>query len=328
MLGGLIGERLAGLDAPEALDRLWRFLDAARRVSARVRGWDGIDDVFESAAGDVGRLLSGLDPSAHASALVGAILKDPSCWSVWLPLVLKEAPKTAAAALRLMQMREDAAALSGLIRILGHAAGDLEAIRGAYTQAALQTPALAADLARQYLRAGRTEDAGELLRSAAPKSSGGAGRLAAPDLEWEGAWIDYLEQSCRRADAQAVRWASFERTLSVERLRAFTARLADFDDVEAEERAFAIASSSADFRAGLRFLVTWPALSQAARMVETRAEEVASTAEEAQAWADVLRRRYPAAAQALLRRAAAVASRRRDFKTCDRLTAEADGIVI
>jgi len=130
------------------------------------------------------------------------------------------------------------------------------------------------------------------------------------------------------AAAQAVRWASFERTLAPERALAFISRLADFDDVEAETRAFGIAAAYADFEAGLRFLMDWPALADASRMVEQRADEIQVDAEAAELWAAKLRRRFPKAAHLLLRKAAAVAFRRRDFKACDRLSAEAETISV
>jgi hypothetical protein len=102
--------------------------------------------------------------------------------------------------------------------------------------------------------------------------------------------------------------------------------LPDFDDVEAEHRGFELAAKSRDFERGLRFLMEWPALLEASRMIEARSEDVDVAAETAELWAGKLRRRYPKAAHLLLRRAAAIAFRRRDFKTCERLTAEADTI--
>jgi hypothetical protein len=177
------------------------------------------------------------------------------------------------------------------------------------------------------LSGGQVEAAGEVLRGAAPKPAR-SGRLSAPDFDWETTWIDYLEQSGDGAAAQAVRWASFERTLDVERARAFARRLDGFDDVEAESRAFACAAQYRDFGEGLRFLMAWPALPEASRMIQDRENDIAVDPGDAELWAAKLRRRYPAAAHVLLRRAAAAAFRRREFKVCDRLTQEAETIVI
>jgi len=108
--------------------------------------------------------------------------------------------------------------------------------------------------------------------------------------------------------------------------RAFIGQLADFDDVEAEASAFAVAAGYPDFATGLRFLMEWPSLVEAAGMIERRRDEVQARPEEAELWAAKLRRRHPRAAHLLLRKAAEAAFRRRDFKTCDRLTAEAETI--
>ena len=53
---------------------------------------------------------------------------------------------------------------------------------------------------------------------------------------------------------------------------------------------------------------------------------IASDAEHAELWAAKLAARRPAAAHTLLRQAAAAAFRRRDFATCDRLTASAEAL--
>ena len=123
-----------------------------------------------------------------------------------------------------------------------------------------------------------------------------------------------------------MRWSSFERTLSVDRLKAFTRGLAEFQDVEAEQRAFDYAAHHSDFARGLRFLMRWPALPEAARMIQARPDDVQAPPEQAELWAAQLRRRQPAAAEMLLRKAAAAAFRRRDFATSDRLAKEADAI--
>lgn len=324
----LIAERLAGLNPAAALARLWSLLELAGQIGLRLRQRAAeADVVFQRAAGDVGRLLAAADPAVAADTLVEAMQRRPAAWTAWLPATLEALPAAAVqATLRAAQAREVAATgWPTLIRLLADRAGDVDALRGAYTAAALATPAIAAEVARRYLAIGRSETAGELLRAAAPKPDS-RGRLPVPDFDWESAWIEHLEQSGERDLAQEVRWASFERTLSVERAKAFTAQLSDFDDVEAEARAFAFAAAHRDVEAGLRFLMDWPAPGEAARMIQSRAEEIDVAPEAAELWAAKLRRRYPAAAHLLLRRAATAAFRRRDFKTCDRLTQEADSI--
>jgi hypothetical protein len=329
-LRGLIAERLAGLDRSAGLERLWLFLETATPVGRRFQGRDeAMAAVYLRAAGDLGRLLAGQDPRMAANRLVEAIIARPQAWAEWLTATLEHAPREVAQiALEQVRVRQErAAGLLTVVRHLADAAGDVEAFRESYPAAALATPAIAVGVARRYLAAGQVEAAGDVLRAAAPTTNR-AGRLAAPDFDWETAWIDYLERAGDREAAQAVRWASFERTLDVARARAFTTRLTGFDDVEAESRAFAHAAQNADFQLGLRFLMAWPALLEASQMILAREDEIKVEAPEAELWAAKLRRRYPAAAHLLLRRAAAAAFRRRDFKVCDRLTQEAESIQV
>jgi hypothetical protein len=329
-LRDLIAARLAPLDASAAIDRFWRFMDVFAPSARRYRERNGeLQDVFERAAADLGRLLAGVAPGPAAAALVDNLVRNPSAWKAWLPSLLVAASRTLAKeSLRFMSERRGAVpSWITLIRQLADAAQDIDAYRATWTVEALSAPHASAELGRRYLAAGRTDEAGAVLRLAAPKAAS-RGRVGEPDPEWEGAWIDYLDAAGDTEAAQVVRWASFERTLSPERARAFIGRLADFEDVEAESKAFAIAAGHVDFGKGLRFLMEWPALADASRMIAARPDDIQVDPDLAEFWAAKLRRRFPKAAHRLLRKAAAAAFRRRDFKTCDRLSAEADTISI
>jgi len=330
-LRGLITERLSELDRSAALTRLWQFMDTARQVAPRSRDREGaVDAVFARAATDAGRLIDGLDPQMAAVALVEAMVRNPAAWAHWLPGLLSSAPvATSHAALRLISARSGATpGWFPLVRQLADAAGEVDAYRATYKPEALATPSIAAEVAQRYLTADRVEEAGEILKRAAPKPGARAGRDPAPDFDWETAWIAHLDRAGRPTEAQAVLWASFERTLSGGRARAFIDRLDDFDDVEAEARAMDYARGHANFEAALRFLIEWPAFVDAARLIQARPDDIDVGAEEAELWAAKLRLRQPLAAHTLLRKTAAAAFRRRDFKTCDRLTTEADSIEI
>jgi hypothetical protein len=332
VLRRLIAERLAPLSAPAALDRMWQFMDLARRLGLRVRDKDGtLEAVFQRAAGDIGALAGRADGSV-ADALVEAIARNPGRWIGWLPPMIAQAPRPLfASALKLMQ--DDAASgpdLTRIVRLLADATGDVDAFVGAFSPAARKTPSVAAEAGRRLLAAGRTEEAGRLLLAAQPETRrgllGARERLSEPDFDWETVWIDYLEAAGRTDEAQAVRWSSFQRTLSIERAKAFASRLTGFDDVEAESRAFEHAAAHADFRRALQFLMEWPALPEAASLIQTRADEADVPGDEAELWAGRLRARHPQAAHVLLRRAAAIAFRRRDVTAGERLTREADAI--
>jgi hypothetical protein len=325
----LIAERLATMEVAAAVDRLWTFMELPKRIGARFKDRDGaMAAVFGLAAGDLGRLMSGYDPVLASARLVDALAGQPSAWAEWLPSFLEQSPAPLAGqALRLVSERRSAApGWLTLARQLADAAGDVDAFAATYPKDALATPSAAAEIGRRLLAAGRVEDAGRVLAAAAPKPAFLKGRLPAPDFDWESAWIDYLDGSGQVDAAQAVRWASFERTLSVERAKAHVGRLTGFDDVEAEQRALEHAATHADAERGLRFLMDWPALAEAGRMIQARADDLQPEPEEAEAWAAKLRRRQPAAAELLLRKAAAAALRRRDVKTAARLVEEADTI--
>jgi hypothetical protein len=330
-LRGLIADRL-GRQAPDAaLERLWRFLATYGQTSGRLREREeAFEAVYIQAAGDLGRLLAGHDPHLAANALVDAATAAPQPWSHWMPGTLATMPKaTAQIALTLAQARAKAApGWVVVIRHLADAAGDVEAYAATYGAPALETAPVAIALARRWLAIGRVEAAGQALRCAAPKPKGFRGRLAAPDFDWESAWIDYLEAAGDAAGAQAVRWASFQRTLDTGRAKAFVGRLDGFDDVEAEGEVFAYARAHADFEKGLAVLMTWPALAEASRMILDRGDEARTEPDQAEAWAAKLRARFPAAAHRLLRRAAATAFKRRELKLSQRLTEEADSIAV
>jgi hypothetical protein len=326
----LIAERMAGLDRSAALDRMWRFINVARQVGARVRDKHGeLDDLFSRAAEDLGTLVRGVGDANASSALVDAIGHNPRGWRAWLPVVLRDSPPgLAAAALRSIAGLHMLEQLT-LVRQLADAAGDVDAYAATYLDDAIRDPSNAAEVANRLLAAGRIAEAGSVLEAAGDRADGrprqGKGQ-AALNFDWETSCIEFLERSGQTEAAQAARWASFEVTLSVERAKAFTKRLADFEDVEAENRAFAVASAHKDFQRGLAFLMGWPAIAEAGRMIEARPDDIRVTLDQVEAWAPKLRRTKPQAAYLLLRKAAADAFRRRDFATSDRLTEEAETI--
>jgi hypothetical protein len=93
------------------------------------------------------------------------------------------------------------------------------------------------------------------------------------DRECDALRVTALEQLGRRPEAQIVRWRLFEESLSGDVLRAYLRALPDFEDDEALDRAFAHAARHADALKALSFLVRWPNLAAAARLVLDRTEE-------------------------------------------------------
>lgn len=328
---GLIADRLAADEPEAALERLWRFLATWRQTSTRLREPEpAFEAIYARAAADLGALLAPHDTQLAANAVVEAAAITPKAWSLWMPHVMAGAPTNIArAALTLAQARSTAApGWVAVVRHLADAAGDVGAYRDTYGAAALATVPVAVALARRWLAAGQVEAAGEALRVAAPMPKGLLGRLPAPDFEWESAWIDYLAAAGDTAGAQAIRWASYQRTLDLGRAKAFVAGFDDFEDVEAESQVLTYAAAHADVEAGLAVLMGWPALPEASQMVLTRGHDARIEPERAEAWAAKLRRRFPAAAERLLRRGAATAFKQRAFKLSERLSEEADTVAI
>lgn len=126
-------------------------------------------------------------------------------------------------------------------------------------------------------------------------------RLKLP-YEWEVVRIDVLKALGRIDEAQAFGWTCFERTLNANHLRSILGALPDFEDVEAEDKAFQHALVFEGFNRALHFLITWPAVEHASKLTIGRAEEIDGNYYELLGpAADILESRYPLAAT-LLRR--------------------------
>jgi len=114
--------------------------------------------------------------------------------------------------------------------------------------------------------------------------------------------IAALDALGRKADVQALRWAAFERWLSAAHLRAYLRGLPDFDDVEAEDRAIAHALAHPDRNLALGFLVGWPNLEAANRLVRGHCHDLdGRDYGRLRPAAEALAERYPAAATLLHR---------------------------
>ena len=101
------------------------------------------------------------------------------------------------------------------------------------------------EIGRRLLAVGRATDALAMLEQARPRrSTATTGRDDSlfptgfpADNAWEATYIEALEATGRKEEAQRLRWAAFEQRLSTDQLRAYLKRLPNFEDVEAEERA-------------------------------------------------------------------------------------------
>ena len=332
-----IVETVAKADPSEALDLLWRFMALAPPIFARCDDGSGtVIDVFHEACSDIGdvALMAKANPTTLADQAFEALIandygqfdeliavlvpalgqtglehlkqrmidlsnhpvKEPAekdrvkvGWSSVGPIYADEmAERSRISTVRLALME------------IADALGDVDAFIQQYDEKTRKIPKIAAEIARRLLSAGRAEEAWQTIEATEHRRRSSSWDW--PDFEWEDARIDVLEAIGRADDAQAARWDCFERSLSSTHLRAYLKRLADFDDVEAEKKALDYAQRSRNLLQALSFLISWPALDQAAKLVLQRSDELDGDHYEILTRAaDALAGKHPLAATMVLR---------------------------
>lgn len=78
---------------------------------------------------------------------------------------------------------------------------------------------------------------------------------------------DILERLKRRDDAQALRWREFVETFEPAVLRTYISKLDDFAEFEEMDKAFNLVMGDKDIHKALWFLIHWPKLDLAAKLV-------------------------------------------------------------
>jgi len=306
----MIVERLAPEAPAEALAVLVRWFDLYPGLAARVKDTKGELVVgFETAAPDLFALAETAGEAATRE-LIDALRRRPQDYGRWIvaagDAVGPDLARSLLAGLDVGSRKTPAG--RNLVRRLADKAEDLDLWLSLVTPEQAGSPDIAADIARRLLAAGRVVEARAALEAAlSPSPSnrrwtfGRNPKDGAPRLTpaWESVSIDLLEAEGQRDEAQAMRWDLFERDLSAPVLRDYLARLPDFDDVEALDRAFAHAASHPDFEAAMRLLIEWPAHREAASLVLARPREARSVKSMAADWAARLAQRFPEAAEAL-----------------------------
>ncbi|WP_010546128.1 DUF6880 family protein [Sphingomonas elodea] len=167
------------------------------------------------------------------------------------------------------EARAQARRIRSALTEIADALGDADGYAARFSAEEHTNPSVAAAIAERLLKADRPEAALAALRLAEESFRKGGHW---PD--WPRVRIDALDALGRFAEAQAARWAIFERSLDPHYLRAHLKRLADFEDVEAEDRALAHVRQYADFHHALDFLIAWPAHRLAAELVLARYAEL------------------------------------------------------
>ena len=305
----IISDRLAALDARLALDRLVAWFDLYPALAARVSDAKGeLPMLFDAATAELAAIATSAGPDVATPVLSEALSTRLNQWASWVGRGAHAFDPDLARRLlaELSHGAKPTGRLALVIRKLADRSGDLDAWLLSITDEDARKPVIGAEIARRLADAGRAAEARAALeasRIVAPPTPrwGRSAPAEAPSDAWSAAEIAVLEAEGRAEAADEARWARFERSLSADDLRAFIARLPDFEDVVALDRAFELAAAHPDATRGLAFLMGWPALREAAALIEARAAEIRGNHEEAPLWASRLAARYPVAAVLLVR---------------------------
>ncbi|RFC62050.1 hypothetical protein DYI37_17530 [Fulvimarina endophytica] len=304
-----IVETIGASDPAEALDLLWRYLALSRGLLERTDDGSGtVTAQFEKAADDLAEIAGRLKPPPEQLAGQVFSLLSENEHGQHDRLVATLAPALGPAGLKDLKSRltewrsEERAEPKGERRILGYALdpsgprpvyadeisdasrmaridgalksiadieGDVDAFIAQHSALQRTIPRIAAEIATRLLAAGRPQDAlhalNEVLEDARELSS------QFVETEWEDAYLATLEALGRQEEAQDFRWHCFTARLDADRLKAFIAKLPDFEDVETEEAALNRVLTQEDPHDALAFFTAWPDLKRAARLVEREA---------------------------------------------------------
>lgn len=307
----IILERLAPLDVRLGLDRLIAWFDLYPGLVRRVSDARGeLPAMFEAATADLAALASQAGPDIAGETLGEALSTRLDPWATWVggaAQVLDPAVARRLLADLTHGRPRPTGRLAVVVRRLAERAGDLDAWIATIPDDERRRPATQVEVARRLATAGRPAEARAALDSARSGAKAGSAWLrraeapTLPDPAWLEAEIAVLDAEGQTAEADAARWGLFEQTLSPDPLRTVISHLADFEDVVALDRAFALAAAHPDAMKALSFLMDWPALREAAALIETRGEELRGAHEDAPLWVSRLAGRYPLAALRLLR---------------------------
>ncbi len=317
-----IVETVAPDDPGEGFELIWQFLSLGEPIFERTDDASGVLLAsFHQACSDAGTIASasGIDPDILADRVLAAVQNnghgqfDPFIPAMAAALGAKGLDRLKSLLVQWLNEpdesdRENIGLTSPIhdrhrettvriaLQAIADATGDVDAYIAEQPEKTRRIPEIAAEIAGRLLSAGRAEDALQVLDRA--DVTGWPDR----EIEWQLARAETLEVLGRTDEIQADRWRWFEQSLSDIHLRAFLKRLPDFDDMDAEERAFAHARTFPDVHQALAFFLRWPALGQAAKLVINRPAELNGDLYELMtSAAEMLAPHHPLAATLILR---------------------------
>ena len=322
-LRAAIAERVGASDPKQALELMWRFLGLQATVVSRF--YDdgaGILACYRRACEDIGALAQRGEPDRRqlATRIHAAIIADTHGLSSALPGQLAPALGQEGLALLRGLFRRDLDKLAGrgtnaawssrrllaTLRDIADIEGDIEAYKAAVPADArlLFAPAVA----RRLTAAGKAAQAVRYLEEARAAetrvrvSFNTDYMMVVGEPSYEEALTAALDASGAADKAQALRWRAFDERLAVQPLRDYLKRLPDFDDIEAEEKAFEVAAHHHVLSQAIAFFSQWPAPARLAALVEERQGTLnGNDYEVLNVAAAVLSEHFPRAASLVLR---------------------------
>lgn len=292
-------------DPAAAYDLIWRFVALANGVYERCDDSTGrVQAVFHEACEDLIDLAESAapDPLALADQLLEALTDDD--YGHYPTLISGLAPILGSLGLQHLKSGivasefdlSDNYTLRMALEQIADVEGDADAYIAQQSDLARKAPQVAAEIARRLLEAGRFEDAWEAINAPDEKDRGWI------PYEWEATRISVMQAMGQTEAARDFMWMCYARSLNADHLRAWLRGLPDFEDVDAESRGIEHALVFESFTTALHFLMTWPAIEQAAVLVTNRAAEIDGHHYELLGPAsDALEDRHPLAATLLKR---------------------------
>lgn len=292
-------------DPAAAYDLIWRFVALANGVYERCDDSTGrVQAVFHEACEDLIDLAESAapDPLALADQLLEALTDDD--YGHYPTLISGLAPILGSLGLQHLKSGivasefdlSDNYTLRMALEQIADVEGDADAYIAQQSDLARKAPQVAAEIARRLLEAGRFEDAWEAINAPDEKDRGWI------PYEWEATRISVMQAMGQTEAARDFMWMCYARGLNADHLRAWLRGLPDFEDVDAESRGLEHALVFESFTTALHFLMTWPAIEQAAVLITNRAQEIDGHHYELLGPAsDALEDRHPLAATLLKR---------------------------
>lgn len=328
-----IAEKIAIFDPDEAFELIWQFLSLADPIFERSNDGSGtLIESFHAACDDAGRIAALAKTSTQRVVdEIVAALQDNG-YGQYDRLIDAMAPVLGETGLRKLQnaferwarepkskvteagmqivgwsmsgpiYREELHARGQSITVkvaleqIADALGDVDLYIAQQSEASKAFATVATEIAKRLLSAGRAQEALYALDTVEFDNRRDI------SSQWQVVRAETLEAVGRSQEAQQFRWNSFEQSLNAELLRAYLQRLPDFDDMEAEEKAFAYVQRVPDANRALSFFVRYPSLHEASKLVLCRASEMDGDLYELlSAAAEKLAQKFPLSASVLLR---------------------------